>query len=83
LPPSRAELERRLRTRATDTDEVIARRLRDSMADMSHWGEFDYVVINDEFEQATCDLEAIVSGRGEGLRGDRSELRTLIESLLG
>lgn len=83
LPPSRAELERRLRTRATDTDEVIARRLRDSMADMSHWNEFDYVVVNDAFERATDDLEAIVDSRGEGLRRDRSELQTLIASLLG
>jgi len=83
LPPSRAELERRLRTRATDSEAVIARRLRDSIADMSHWNEFDYVVINDEFEQATGDLEAIVNGAGERLRRGRSELQTPIESLLG
>lgn len=83
LPPSRAELERRLRDRATDSDEVIARRLRDSMADMSHWNEFDYVVINDDFERATADLESIVSGRGGGLRRDRSELQTLVATLLG
>src|SRR5690606_18313932 len=42
LPPSRAALEQRLRGRATDSDEIIARRLRDSIADMSHWNEFDY-----------------------------------------
>lgn len=83
LPPSRAELERRLRSRATDSDEVIARRLRDSMADMSHWNEFDYVVVNDDFERATGDLEAIVGGNGEPLRKSRFELQTLIRSLLG
>src|SRR6267142_2312091 len=49
LPPSRAELERRLRTRATDDEAVIARRLRDAATDMSHWAEFDYVVVNDDF----------------------------------
>jgi guanylate kinase len=83
LPPSRAELERRLRDRKTDSDEVIARRLRDSIVDMSHWNEFDYVVVNDEFERAVTDLQAILSDRGEGLRRDRSGLRTLIPALLG
>lgn len=83
LPPSRAELERRLRSRATDSDEVIARRLRDSIADMSHWNEFDYVVVNDDFERATTDLAAIVRGDGESLRRDRFELPTLLRSVLG
>jgi guanylate kinase len=83
LPPSREALEQRLRGRQTDNDEVIARRLRDSIADMSHWNEFDYVVVNDEFERATSDLEMIVAGLGEGLRRDRSELQTLIRRLLG
>src|SRR5262245_27004873 len=58
LPPSRQALEQRLRARATDSDEVIARRLRDSIADMSHWNEFDFVIVNDDFERATGDLEA-------------------------
>ncbi len=83
LPPSREALEQRLRTRATDSEEVIARRLRDSIADMSHWDEFDYVVVNDDFERATAELEAIASGRGEHLVANRSEIRTLIGSLLG
>jgi guanylate kinase len=83
LPPSRTALEQRLRGRATDTDEAIARRLRDSIADMSHWNEFDYVVVNEDFERATSDLEAIVTGRGEHLRRDRSGLETLLPGLLG
>lgn len=83
LPPSRTELELRLRGRGTDTDEVIARRLRDSIADLSHWDEFDYIVINDDFARATGDLDAIVAGRGEHLRRDRSELQTLLPKLLG
>ena len=65
LPPSRAALEQRLRGRGTDAEDVIARRLRDSLADMSHWNEFDYIVVNDDFERATADLEAIVTGQGE------------------
>jgi guanylate kinase len=82
LPPSRAALEQRLRNRATDSDEVIARRLRDSIADLSHWNEFDYIVINDDFGRATADLEAIVAGQGEHLRRDRAELQALIAKLL-
>jgi guanylate kinase len=82
LPPSRRALEERLRGRNTDSDAVIARRLADSIADMSHWNEFDYVVVNDDFEKACNDLEAIIAGRGEALRADRPEIQTLVGSLL-
>jgi len=82
LPPSVAALEQRLRNRATDSDEVIARRLRDSIADLSHWSEFDYIVVNDDFTHATAELEAIVSGQGEHLRRDRADLHGLIAKLL-
>jgi len=82
LPPSREALEQRLRGRGTDSDEVIARRLRDSIADLSHWSEFDYIVINDDFGRATEDLEAIVTGQGEHLRRDRAALQALIAKLL-
>jgi guanylate kinase len=60
LPPSREELDRRLRARGTDSEDVIQRRLRDATADMTHWDEFDYVVINDDFDRALGDLVAIV-----------------------
>ena len=82
LPPSRAALETRLRGRKTDTDDVIARRLRESIADLSHWSEFDYVVINDDFDRATGDLEAIVRGAGSHLVRDRAEVQQLIRELL-
>ncbi len=65
LPPSRTELERRLRDRRTDSAEVIERRLRDALSDMSHWGEFDYVIINDDLDRAVADLEAVLAGHGE------------------
>jgi guanylate kinase len=52
LPPSRAELERRLRGRGSDAEDVIQRRLRDAASDMAHWAEFPYVVVNDDFERA-------------------------------
>jgi guanylate kinase len=83
LPPSREALEQRLRSRGTDAEEVIARRLRDSIADMSHWNEFDYVVVNDDFARAAADLKAIIEGAGEPLRRDRPELQTLLPRLLG
>jgi guanylate kinase len=82
LPPSRAALERRLRERATDSFEVIARRLADATADMSHYLEFDYVVVNDRFEQALEELESILDGGGARLRAERPELSPLLQQLL-
>ncbi len=68
LPPSLAELERRLRGRATDSDEVIRRRLAAAQAEMSHWPEFDYVVINDDRDAALAALQDILAGRGGACR---------------
>jgi len=82
LPPSRASLEERLRNRRTDSEAVIARRLRDAVGDMSHWNEFNYVVINDRFEKAVSDLASIVEGQDEPLRADRPALRSLLAELL-
>src|ERR1700724_1091443 len=64
LPPTRHALEQRLKSRSTDDDAVIRRRLQDAAQDIAHWPEFDYVVINDRFVQALEDLRAIVDGRG-------------------
>jgi guanylate kinase len=63
LPPSRAELERRLRARAADSEEVIRRRLTDSRADIAHAQEFDYLIVNDEFATALAEMHAIVKNR--------------------
>ena len=82
LPPSRATLEQRLRGRGTDSPEVIARRLADAVADMSHWSEFDYVVVNDCFEQAVTELSAILDGRGAGQRTARPGLADFVAGLL-
>jgi len=60
LPPSRAELERRLRGRGSDSAEVIERRLINSREEISHAHEFDFILINDAFERALDDLQAIV-----------------------
>jgi guanylate kinase len=82
LPPSRQALEQRLKARSTDSDDVIRRRLRDAAEDLGHWAEFDFVVINDRFEQALEDLQAIVAGRGEQLRAARPEAAQFAATLL-
>jgi len=64
LPPSIAELKRRLTGRGTDSAEVIERRYQDALGDMSHWHEFDFAVINDDLDVAHAELERIVSGEG-------------------
>jgi guanylate kinase len=83
LPPSRAELESRLRKRGSDSDEVIARRLRESTLEMSHWPDFDYVIVNRDFDRALGELEAICDGRGEASRRDRPGLAALARELAG
>jgi guanylate kinase len=60
LPPSRVELERRLRGRASDSAEVIERRLHNSREEIAHAHEFDYIIVNDGFDDALGDLQAIV-----------------------
>ncbi len=67
VPPAISELKRRLLSRSTDSPEVIARRLQDARSDLTHWDEFDFVVINDDLEQASLDLEDILAGRGQRL----------------
>lgn len=59
LPPSIGALRDRLKKRGQDDDELIDRRMRDAVSEMSHYDEFDYIVINDDFEQAKNDLSAI------------------------
>jgi guanylate kinase len=86
LPPSRAALEERLRSRRTDSDAVIARRLADAATDMSHCLEFDYAVVNDRFEQAVEDLLAIIDcppgTRVAALAANRPSLTALLRSLV-
>jgi len=60
LPPGMQELEKRLRSRAQDSDEVIAKRMSKSEAEISHWAEYDYVIVNDDVDMAMAELTAIV-----------------------
>jgi len=82
LPPSRPELEKRLRGRRTDSDEVISRRLADALSDMSHWEEFDYVIINDDLDAATDQLESILVGEGTDNRAGDPELAGQVKNIL-
>ncbi|MDC9581951.1 guanylate kinase [Xenorhabdus sp. PR6a] len=82
LPPSREELLRRLRGRGQDSEEVIAKRMAQAVAEMEHYNEYDYVIINDDFNTALADLQSII--RSERLRLDRQTQRhdALISKLL-
>ena len=83
LPPSRAELERRLRGRGSDSEDVIERRLRNSRGEIAHAHEFDYIIVNDRFEDALQTLQAIVRAvrQRSALQCHRHE--ALIRELLG
>jgi guanylate kinase len=83
LPPSRAALEQRLRARRTDSEDVIQRRLRDAVEDLTHYEEFDYTIVNDDFATALADLRRIVAGHAPNLASDRAGLAPLLTQLLG
>ena len=82
LPPSKVELEKRLRGRRQDSDEIIARRMRDAESEMSHYNEFDHIVLNDDFEQALAELSAIVIGDGQFQSISEDNLQALMSDLL-
>ena len=82
LPPSIAELERRLRGRKTDSDAVIERRLKDALGDMTHWDEFDHLIVNDDFDAALDRLAAVIAGRERGARTSLPEVRAAAAEIL-
>ncbi len=69
LPPSTAELEKRLKARAQDSDEVVAKRMELSAVDRSHWPEYDYLIVNDDFDNSIGAVRAILAA--ERKRRDR------------
>jgi len=80
LPPSTHELEKRLKTRAQDSDEVVARRMSKASEEISHWAEYDYVVVNDDLERCQAEVAAIL--RAERVRRfRRSGLISFVEQL--
>ena len=81
MPPSRAQLEQRLRARGTDDEVTIERRMRDADREMSHFHDAEYLVINDDFEQALFDLDAIIHSRGLTLDRQMLKNQALIDSI--
>ncbi len=80
LPPSVEELERRLRGRGTDPEEVVQRRLDESRDDIRHYDEFDHVVVNDDFNSALAQLEALAHNPEQ--HTNRPDLRSFVADLL-
>ena len=81
LPPSREVLEQRLRDRGTDDETIIARRMRDADREMSHYQDAGFLVINDDFEQALFDLDAIVHAQGLTLARQQRKHQRLVASI--
>jgi len=82
LPPSMAELERRLRARAQDADAVVAARMARAADEMSHWAEYDYVIVNRDLEESVANVRAIL--HAERLRRPRQiGLAGFVTRLLG
>jgi len=78
LPPSRAALRERLTNRKQDSQEVIDRRMREAVAEMSHYSEFDLLVVNDDFDAALGDLKAILRGEPDRARPVTIDMATLL-----
>ena len=83
LPPSLEILRQRLTRRATDSEEVIKRRMRDARSEISHWEEFDFLVVNDDFETALADLRAVIGSLRLGRSYQQKQYAPLLAELLG
>ncbi|EGA70871.1 guanylate kinase [Vibrio sinaloensis DSM 21326] len=82
LPPSNGELERRLNARGQDSDAVIAKRMAEAKSEISHYSEYDYVIVNDDFDNALMDFKAII--RAERLKQDKqaAKYKGMLDALL-
>ncbi|WP_150539609.1 guanylate kinase [Actinobacillus vicugnae] len=82
LPPSRAELEKRLFGRGQDSAETIAKRMHEAVSEMSHYNEFDYVIVNDDFQTALGELKSILTAERLKLASQTIRHQSLIGQLL-
>lgn len=82
LPPSDEELERRLNARGQDSEDVIAKRMAKAKSEISHYTEYDYVIVNDDFDNALIDFKAII--RAERLKQDKqaAKYKAMLDELL-
>ena len=83
LPPSKATLRERLTDRGQDDESIITRRMQDAEAEMSHYGEFDYVVVNDDFDTAVADLRTVFGSQRLTVARQQHALKELLFDLLG
>ncbi|MEY2700868.1 MAG: hypothetical protein RIQ52_1623 [Pseudomonadota bacterium] len=82
LPPSREALDARLRLRGQDSEDTIIRRMSDARNEMTHYSEYDYVIINDDFERALADIRHVLAARRLTLRHLDTRAVDMIEHLL-
>ncbi|SEI47234.1 guanylate kinase [Allopseudospirillum japonicum] len=82
LPPSKAALQERLQNRAQDSDEVIQKRMTQAVDEMSHYPEYDYVIINDDFQQALTELTSVLQARRLRLQVQAQKQAALLSSLV-
>lgn len=82
LPPSREELESRLNKRGQDSDEIIAKRMEQAQSEMSHYNEYDYLIVNDDFDKATEEFSAIVKSLRNEQDKQAIKHKTTIKELL-
>ncbi|WP_300582580.1 guanylate kinase [uncultured Pseudoalteromonas sp.] len=82
LPPSKEELESRLNKRGQDSAEVIAGRMAKAQSETSHYNEYDYVVVNDDFDTALTEIETIVMAKRLSLKSQTVRHQALLENLL-
>ena len=83
LPPSLTALQDRLSRRATDSPDVIRKRMDQAKSEMSHWPEFDFLVINDQFESALEDLKAVLRSLRLARGRQQKDHHELLAELLG
>ncbi|TKB47977.1 guanylate kinase [Ferrimonas sediminicola] len=82
LPPSREELERRLNSRGQDSADTIAARMADAVTEMSHFNEYDYLIVNKDFDTALAEFSAIVLANRLHLAGQKSVHGDMLDDLL-
>lgn len=82
LPPTQEALRQRLNNRGQDSEEIIERRMREAVSEMSHYVEYDYLVINDDFSHALSDLQSIFRANRLHQQSQQQRYRQLLEQLL-
>lgn len=83
LPPSTEVLRRRLKERGQDSEAIIDRRMQDAVNEMSHYAEYDYLIVNDDFNNALTELKSIILANRLNIQRQQEQLKVLLVDLLG